>query len=49
MLRVGALHGGHPHALDDKTVPPAQRLRVATRWELNNPYSSTDSDEGLLG
>uniref|UniRef100_A0A0W0F6L9 stearoyl-CoA 9-desaturase n=1 Tax=Moniliophthora roreri TaxID=221103 RepID=A0A0W0F6L9_MONRR len=27
MKRVGILYGGHPHALDDKTVPPGSRLK----------------------
>ncbi|KAJ7262041.1 delta 9-fatty acid desaturase protein [Mycena rebaudengoi] len=29
MKRVGILYGGIAHVLDDKVVPPAQRLRVA--------------------
>lgn len=28
MMRVGILDGGHPHCLEDKAVPPSQRLRV---------------------
>ena len=29
MMRVGVLHGGHQHGLQDKAIPPSQRLRVA--------------------
>ncbi|KAK1223257.1 stearoyl-CoA 9-desaturase [Marasmius sp. AFHP31] len=36
MKRVGVLNGGHPHALDDKTVPPASRLKVARYTELKS-------------
>ncbi|KAL0569747.1 stearoyl-CoA 9-desaturase [Marasmius crinis-equi] len=43
MKRVGILNGGHPHALDDKTVPPASRLKIAKYAELNSTasYGST--------
>jgi hypothetical protein len=34
MKRVGVLHGGHPHALDDKFIPPSQKLRIAEYNEL---------------
>ncbi|RDB25019.1 Acyl-CoA desaturase [Hypsizygus marmoreus] len=34
MKRVGVLHGGHPHALDDKSIPPSQKLRIAEYSEL---------------
>jgi len=34
MKRVGALLGGHPHALDDQSVPPAQQLRITHYGEL---------------
>uniref|UniRef100_A0A0W0EV16 Acyl-CoA desaturase n=2 Tax=Moniliophthora roreri TaxID=221103 RepID=A0A0W0EV16_MONRR len=49
MKRVGVLHGGHPHALDDKTVPPGSRLKIARYNELSSSYSSStawSSDEG---
>ncbi|KII92775.1 hypothetical protein PLICRDRAFT_155591 [Plicaturopsis crispa FD-325 SS-3] len=46
MMRVGILSGGHPHALDDKAIPPSQRLRIARYNELS---SSTSDSEGMLG
>nr|BAJ04704.1 delta9-fatty acid desaturase [Gelatoporia subvermispora] len=50
MKRVGVLHGGTQHGLDDKAIPPAQRLRVARYSELSSPNNSAWSDgEGLLG
>ncbi|OCH87786.1 delta9-fatty acid desaturase [Obba rivulosa] len=50
MKRVGVLHGGTQLGLDDKAVPPAQRLRVARYSELSSPNTSAWSDgEGLLG
>ncbi|KAI0058134.1 hypothetical protein BV25DRAFT_1902258 [Artomyces pyxidatus] len=49
MKRVGILSGGHPHGLEDRSVPPSQRLRVARLDELSSPYSSTEAEgEGLL-
>lgn len=41
MMRVGILSGGYQLGLDDKTVPPSQRLKV-TRY--NEP--STIRDRG---
>ncbi|KAI0089479.1 delta 9-fatty acid desaturase [Irpex rosettiformis] len=53
MKRVGVLHGGVQHGLQDKAVPPAQRLRVARYNELGgSPYNSSTAvsdNEGLLG
>ncbi|KAF9492039.1 hypothetical protein BDN71DRAFT_1397413 [Pleurotus eryngii] len=39
MHRVSILHGGHPHAADEKFVPPAQRLRIVRHdeWTTNPP------------
>ena len=51
MKRVGILHGGAPNGLQDKSIPPSQRLRIARYNELNaSGYSSAAlSDEGLMG
>jgi stearoyl-CoA desaturase (delta-9 desaturase) len=52
MKRVGILAGGAPHGLDDKVIPPAQRLRIARYNEISNsPYSSSamsDVENGML-
>ncbi|KAE9406206.1 delta 9-fatty acid desaturase, partial [Gymnopus androsaceus JB14] len=52
MKRVGVLHGGIPHGLDEKRfIPPSQRLRVARYTELISPGSSSsysDGEDGLL-
>lgn len=47
MKRVGILQGGHPHALDEVFIPPAQKLRIA---EYNELISSipTDQEDILL-
>jgi stearoyl-CoA desaturase (Delta-9 desaturase) len=51
MKRVGVLHGGHPHALDDKLIPPAQRLKIARYNELSSGFGSStaysESEEGF--
>lgn len=51
MMRVGILNGGAPHGLEDKAIPPSQRLRIARHNELTSPYSSTamSDGEGMLG
>ncbi|KAL0565014.1 stearoyl-CoA 9-desaturase [Marasmius crinis-equi] len=43
MKRVGILNGGHPHALDDKAVPPGSRLKIARYTELNSSASYSSS------
>ncbi|KAJ7115559.1 delta 9-fatty acid desaturase [Mycena crocata] len=49
MKRVGILSGGMPHVLDDKAVPPSQRLRIARYNELGFGSSSaySDSEAGI--
>ena len=53
MKRVGILHGGIQHGLQDKSIPPAQRLRIAKYNELGgSPYNSSTAvsdGEGMLG
>ena len=51
MKRVGVLHGGMPPGLDDKVIPPSQRLKIARYSELSSPYSSAacSDGEGILG
>ena len=52
MMRVGILDGGHPHGLDDKAIPPAQRLRITQYHEIGSGYGSSamsDGGEGLMG
>ncbi|KAJ7484610.1 delta 9-fatty acid desaturase protein [Mycena latifolia] len=55
MKRVGVLHGGIPLAVDDKVIPPSQRLKIARYAELSSPYASStaysdhDEKEGMLG
>ncbi|EPS98351.1 hypothetical protein FOMPIDRAFT_1061396 [Fomitopsis schrenkii] len=43
MMRVGVLHGGMQHGLDDKNIPPAQRLRVARYTELSSSGSASST------
>jgi len=50
MKRVGVLSGGHPHGLEDKAIPPSQRLKIARYNELSGSglSSAAQSDgEGL--
>ena len=52
MKRVGILHGGTVQGLDDKTVPPSQRLKIARYDEVGSPYGSSTAysdGEGILG
>ncbi|KAI6159068.1 delta 9-fatty acid desaturase protein [Pisolithus thermaeus] len=51
-VTVGILYGGAPHGLEDKMIPPSQRLRVARYNEIGGSgYSSAalSDGEGLLG
>ncbi|KAF7326369.1 Acyl-CoA desaturase [Mycena venus] len=55
MKRVGVLHGGIPQGVDEKVIPPSQRLKIARYAELSSPnasstaYSDLDDKEGILG
>ncbi|KAF5318710.1 hypothetical protein D9619_010636 [Psilocybe cf. subviscida] len=52
MKRVGVLHGGMRQGIDDKAVPPSQRLKIARYNELGSPYGSSTAysdGEGMLG
>ncbi|KAL5498517.1 OLE1_1 [Sanghuangporus vaninii] len=54
MKRVGVLHGGMPHALDEKVIPPSQRLRIMRYSEIGSSDSwgsatAVSDGEGLLG
>lgn len=52
MKRVGVLHGGMPQGVEEKAIPPSQRLKIARYTELSSPYASSaaQSDgEGILG
>jgi len=52
MKRVGVLLGGAPHGLEDRAIPPSQRLRIARYNEMvGSGYSSAalSDGEGLLG
>nr|AEZ65020.1 delta 9-fatty acid desaturase [Cunninghamella echinulata] len=53
MKRVGALHGGIQHGLQDMSIPPAQRLRIARYNELasspHSPSPAASDSEGILG
>ena len=52
MKRVGILHGGTVQGLDDKAVPPSQRLKIARYNEMGSPYGSSTAysdGEGILG
>ncbi|KAI0728866.1 delta9-fatty acid desaturase [Fomitopsis betulina] len=55
MMRVGVLHGGMQHGLDDKNIPPSQRLWVARYTELASSGSASSTacsevdEESMLG
>ncbi|KAJ6520626.1 delta 9-fatty acid desaturase protein [Mycena vulgaris] len=48
MKRTGILHGGIPHVLDDKFVPPSQRLKIARYSELGSSSAYSDGEAGML-
>ena len=41
MKRVGVLHGGTSHGVNDKDIPPSQRLKIARYNELSSAYGSS--------
>ncbi|KAF8893954.1 delta 9-fatty acid desaturase protein [Infundibulicybe gibba] len=41
MKRVGVLHGGQPHILDERQIPPSQKLRIAEHHELISTHPAT--------
>lgn len=52
MKRVGVLDGGTAHGLEDKAIPPSQRLRIARYNEMGSGYgteSALSDDGGLMG
>jgi stearoyl-CoA desaturase (delta-9 desaturase) len=52
MKRVGVLHGGVPHGLEDKTIPPSQRLRIVRYNEIGGSEHNSAAhfdDKDLLG
>ncbi|KAJ7468481.1 delta 9-fatty acid desaturase protein [Mycena latifolia] len=48
MKRVGILQGGIPHILDDRVVPPSQRLKIARYNELGSSSAYSDGEAGML-
>ncbi|KAJ7270841.1 delta 9-fatty acid desaturase [Mycena rebaudengoi] len=42
MKRVGVLHGGMAHVLDDNTVPPSQRLRIHSHDQVRSSSATLD-------
>ncbi|KAJ7759652.1 delta 9-fatty acid desaturase protein [Mycena metata] len=51
MKRVGILQGGIPLAVDERVIPPSQRLKIARYAELassgSSGYSEYDEKEGI--
>lgn len=43
MKRVGVLHGGQPHGLEDRFIPPSQRLKIARYNELGSSHSGSST------
>jgi len=43
MMRVGVLHGGIPHALEEKAIPPSQHLRVM-RYSEAQAVKNSETD-----